>query len=172
MATQNDTVRKNLETLMGEEVFNRFYIQLNGLLFGDSCSRGYTSYIPRQVSDTLVWLNKDDNTAKVEAFFAEPENQSTKMHDYYNAFKDMFIDHNEMNWIVYLGMKQDQGATIMMGAMSGTDVNKHLTRGLYGIWKGTFDSQERKSFLASPDWSQGRQIDDLKRKQNDQCVIS
>jgi hypothetical protein len=160
-----------LEALMGSKVFNRFYYQLAGLLFGDMCSRGYASDLPHQVDIVMEWYQQDDNASRLTAHFADPVNQDYRSH--YNAFKEMFIDNNDTIWAAYLGMQSNQTFLIMMASLSGRSdaIIQHLDRGLYGRWKAAFDSQERASFLKLPRTCQESRMWALKREQDKDCVI-
>jgi hypothetical protein len=134
MTSAGATAQYNLETLMGEEVFNRFYIQLPSLLFGHDNVKGREDIV-HNVTIVMDWRRVKDNADRLTGFFEEPLYRYLKIYQYYTIFKEMFIDNDGLQWITHLSLTPPAPVWRM------TEQGNYVDLGLYGEWSRTHPTQ-------------------------------
>jgi hypothetical protein len=67
MEKKKSQVLDSLREIMGDEIFDRYAVQLYALLYTDSCRRGgYGGWLMYQVRPVLTWLKEKDNAIRVD----------------------------------------------------------------------------------------------------------
>ena len=101
---------------MGEEVFDRFAIQLDDILYGSGAYRGYGSRLPAQVEPVLNWYNTEQNKSNVEQFL-NGEFKGMEAAIKLEQFVEMFVIHKDLDLIKSICIGKDIGpAAAMFGA--------------------------------------------------------
>ncbi|WP_257295427.1 hypothetical protein [Endozoicomonas sp. YOMI1] len=118
-----------LKNLMGKEVYDRFAVQLCGILYGSGAFRGYGLWVPKQVNPILNWYNAEQNKSKVEQFL-NGEFQGTEAAVRLDQFIEMFVTHNALDEITRICISKDNLGAVILGEPSDQG-------NIYEQWKST-----------------------------------
>ena len=120
---------RDLNAIMGDEVFNRFAIQLSGLLYDDFCYRGYGSWMSAQVTPVLNWhQGLSDKENEVLKSFLTEKFKETEAAKRLRNFIEMFIANGDLAIIQNMCSEMDVGA---FATMHGVETESNL----YLKWK-------------------------------------
>ena len=118
-----------LEVMMGEEVFNRFAIQLSSLIYGGSCYIGHGAWMSAQVTPVLAWYTRATGGAENQILtFLKGKFKDTQAAERLRNFIEIFVEHNDLAFLQNICSQRD------VGALSAT-LEVPTESNLYLTWK-------------------------------------
>jgi len=144
---QEDLEKEALQYLkktMSTEIYDRYHVQLDSLLHGDMCARGYGSSLRAQVSPTMEWYMQNKTSMQI---FLDGEYKETTEGKHFQQFLEMFSNQSNYRMVEEICTNSDAGVA---AAMTGGLRNG----GIYETWKNV---------------REGRQS--MPKKRDDECCI-
>ncbi|USE34931.1 hypothetical protein [Endozoicomonas sp. SCSIO W0465] len=145
-----------LEKLMGKEVFNRFAIQLDSILYGSGAYRGYGSWLPKQVNPVLNWYNTEQNKSNVEQFL-NGEFKGSEAAIKLEQFVEMFVIHKDLDLIESICIGKDIGSAVLISTPNQADI--------YEEWKQIRDNPQSRQHVKQREYQ-------VRSRSQEECIIS
>lgn len=118
-----------LKSIMSDDVYRSWVEELEFLLEGSGCYRGFWRDLRQHVNVVKDWYQQEDNVKKIESFIADEQYAHSKQGRHFREFFEMFIESDNLREVELCCKGLDKGAFY---CMSGAALPKG---GIYDTWK-------------------------------------